>query len=352
MLAIQTYRFLIGTKVPFFDCPGIIQVFLREQGLSCGRFLYYFHDNDNLGRIAKDCPHIGPMRMRWDISGGEHWYLSNIGEDTGCTEEEILSVVPKIHRRYGLSEAHLLYQDIAFFGKQIPSILREPGNNPQCLKGSGITLYRDGVFSNWNSIDLNIIICNGEETYDPAPYFAAMKALLPGVRTMGFVECCLTQEEQALYDQQNQSAVPLAEKACRFFTDRLPVSSSEKDAMLEPPKLSVAPVLRKLGRQYGYSYAKHGQGFFYVQKRTENGHYILLDVDVGPMFKGVGLGIRYVGAGFDHRIFSTFRYPKDQNDLEDWLLLTFEMLAFGEETVFAALDGHYPPTPSWFVPVT
>lgn len=353
MLAIQTYRFLIGTKVPFSDCPGIVATFLREQNLHYGRFLYYFHDpNGALNKIAKDCPHIGPLRTRLDISGGEHLYLSNIEEDTGCTEGEILAVVPKIHRRYGLSEAHILYQDINFFGKQIPSILRSPGNNPACLKGSGISLYRDAVFSNWNSIELNIILCDGEETFEPAPYFEAMKTLLPGVRTTEFVECCLSEEEQAFYDRQNQRAIPLVETACEFFAERLPGSSSEKDAMLEPPKLSVAPALRKLGKQYGYSYAKHGQGFFSARKRTENGQYIQLDVDVGPMFKGVGLAVRYVGAGFDHPIASAFRYPKDQNDLESWFLQIFKVLASGEEAVFPALEALYPPTPAWFVPTT
>lgn len=352
MLAIQTYRFLIGTKIPFLDCPGIVETFLREQGLHYERFLYYFHDDDGLPKVMKDCPHIGPLRSRTDIIGREHLYLSNIEEDTGCTEGEILRVVPKIHRRYGLSEAHILYQDIDFFGKTIPSVIQQPGNNPECIKGSGITLYRDAVFTRWNSIDLNIILHNEEETYDPAPYLEAMKGLLPGVRAMGYVTCCLTEEERALYEELNQRAIPLVEKTHGFFGERLPACSSEMDAMLEPPKLSVAPVLRRLGKRYGYSYTRRENGFFLVQKRTANGHCILLDVDVGPMFKGVGLQIRYVGAGFDHRIASTFSYPKDQADLEDCLLQVFQALADGEEEAFPALEGLYPPTPDWFPPAT
>ena len=66
------------------------------------------------------------------------------------------------------------------------------------------------------------------------------------------------------------------------------------------------------------------------------------------MFKGVGLLIRYVGAGFDHRVGSTFRYPQDQNDLEEYLLQIFEALASAEKDVIPALDTHYPPTPDWF----
>lgn len=352
MLAIQTYRFLIGTKIPFTDCPGIVQTYLNQQSLHHGRFLYYFHDNcGGLPKIMKDCPHIGPMRSRL-TNAGEHFYLSNIEEDTGCPEAEIISVAPKIHRRYGLSEAHIIYQDIDFFAQKIPAIVKAPGNTPGCIKGSSITLYRDSVFPRWNSIDLRIVIHNGAETYDPAPCFEAMKQLLPGVRYMGFVECCLTNEEQAVYDTLNHSAAPLIEDACNYFQRFLPDRSRSDNAMLDAPKLSVAPVLKKLCKQHGYSYVKYEYGCFFIQKRTKNGHYILLDIDVGPMFKGVGLLVRYMGAGFDHRIGSTFRHPQDQADLETYLLQIFQVLASAEKEVFPALDVHYPPTPDWFSPIT
>lgn len=349
MFAIQTYRFLIGTKIPFSDFPGIVQAFLNQQSLHYERFLYYFHDPcGGLPKIMKDCPNIGPMRLRLNINGGEHFYLSDIEEDTGCTETEIISVVPKIHRRYGLSEAHIIYQDIDFFAQKIPAILQAPGNTPSCIKGSSITLYRDSVFPRWNGIDLKIIIHNGANAYDPTPYFEGMKQLLPGVRHMGFVECCLTNEEQSLYDHLNESAAPLVQNACNHFEKHLPERIASTPAILDTPSLSVAPALKRLGKQYGYSYVKHEYGCFFVQKRTANGHYILLDIDVGPMFKGVGLLIRYVGVGFDHRIGSTFRYPQNQKDLEDYLLQIFEALASAEKDVITALDSHYPPTPDWF----
>lgn len=352
MLAIQTYRFLVGTKIPFSDCPEIVQTFLKHQNLHYDRFLYYFHDNyGGLPKIMKDCPSIGPMRLR-RTNAGEHVYLSNIEEDTGCPEAEIVSVVPKIHRRYGLSEAHIIYQDIDFFAQKIPAIVHAPGNNPACIKGANVTLYRDSVFPRWNSIDLNIVIHNESETYDPVPYFETMKQLLPGVRYMGFVECCLTNEEQAIYNTLNQRAIPLVENACQYITNLLPDDASQDNAMLDTPKLSVAPLLKKLGKQYGYSYVKHECGCYFVLKRTKNGHYIFLDIDVGPTFKGVGLLIRYVGAGFDHRISSTFHYPQDQADLETYFLHIFRVLASAEKEVIPALDAHYPPTPDWFTPIT
>ena len=275
MLAIQTYRFLIGTKIPFSDCPEIVQSFMEQQNLHYGRFLYYFEDNyGGLPKIMKDCPHIGSMRSRLNCNGDEQFYLSNIEEDTGCTEAEILSVVPKIHRRYGLSEAHIIYQDIDFFAQKIPAVVQAPGNTPDRIKGSGITLYRDSVFPRWTSIDLKIIICNGTDTYDPTPYFEAMQQLLPGVRHMGFVECCLTTEEQFLYDRLNESVDPLIQRAYAHFEKLLPKDVSTPSTS-DAPKLSVAPALKRLGKQYGYSYIKHEYGCFFVQKRTKSGHYII-----------------------------------------------------------------------------
>lgn len=351
MLAVQTYRFLIGTKVPFSDCPGIVRTFLNRQSLHYDRFLYYFHDNfGGLPKIMKDCPHIGPMRSQ-PSGAGEVLYLSNIGEDTGCTEAEIMAVVPKIHRRYGLSEAYLIFQDIDFFGQHIPSAIQAPGNTPACIKGSSITLYRDAVFPRWNSIDLKIVIHNGTDTYDPAPYLEAMKQLLPGVRHVGGVECCMTNEEQTLYDGLNQSAAALAENVCSYLGELLPEQSRPEDVILDAPNLSVVPALKRIGKQYGYSYVKHEYGCFYVQKRTTNGHYILLDIDVGPTFKGVGVLIRHIGAGFEHRIGSAFRYPREQQELEDFLSQIFSALASAEKAVLPALDAHYPPTPDWYVPI-
>ena len=352
MLAIQTYTFLIGTKIPFSDFPGIIQTFMNQQKLHYNQFLYYFQDNyGGLPKIMKDCPNIGPIRSR-PLNVGELFYLSNIEEDTGCTEAEILSVVPKIHRKYRLSESHIIFQGIDFFAQQIPSVICAPGNDPSCVKGSSITLHRDAVFPRWNSIILKIVIHNGNDNYDPTPYFEAMKQLLPGVRHMGLVECCLTSEEQSLYTQLNERAAILIQTTCDHLKKLLPQPIDATPVRLDAPNLSVAPALKRIGKQFGYSYVKHEYGLFFIQKRTDNGHYILLEFDVGPMFKGVGLSVRYVGTGFDHRIGSTFRYPQNQKDLEDDLLQIFEALASAEKDIIPALDSHYPPTPDWFTPIS
>ena len=155
MLAIQTHHFLVGTKISFPEWPRIVQTFLEQQSLHYDRFLYYFEDfNDanRLPKIIKDCPNIGPLRSRpsRNPNNGDIFYLSNIEEDTGCTEAEILSVAPRIHRRYGLPENHIIYQDVDFFSRKTTAIIQAPGITPQHIKGSashstGIQYSLDGA---------------------------------------------------------------------------------------------------------------------------------------------------------------------------------------------------------------
>lgn len=351
MLAIQCYRFLIGTKIPFSDWPQIVQAFLNQQSLHHERFLYYFEDNcGGLPKALKDCPQLGPIRWRPAKSENIH-YLSNIEDDTGCTKADILSLMPKIYRRYGFSETHIIYQDINFFSQNIPAIVQAPGNTPSCIKGSSITCYRDSVFPRWSSIDLSIVIYDGEKTFDPTPYFDAMKQLLPGVRYFGFVECCMSEDELRAYETLNADAAALLESARNHLSNLLPTMSEQLPNGLNTPKLSAAPVLKKLCKQYGYEYVKCEYFHYFITKRTANGHSIMLEVDVGPSFKGVGLLVRYVGVGFDHRIASSFGYPQDQIDLENYLLQCFHALASAEKEVLPALDAHFPATPDWFTPL-
>lgn len=350
MFAIQTYNFLIGTKIPFTEFPGILQTFLKEQNLHYEQFLYYFEDNfDGLPKIMKDCPNIGPIRLRQQ--NVSFLYISNIEEATACTEEEILRVVPKIHRRYGISESYLIYQGVDFFGKTLPTLIQAPGNTPHCIKGPGIVLHRDAVFPRWTKISLRIVVHDGACSYDPTPYFEAMQKLLPGIRYMGFVECCLSEEEHAVYEGLNQRALPLVVQACQYFSERLPSHPDTYEA--DTPKFSVAPILKRLGKLYGYTYVKYEYGCYFLQKRTEKGHYISIDIDVGPRFREVTLLVRFIGAGFDHRISNSIsRYPRNQKELDSLILQFFMILASAEKEIIPTLDAHYPPTPDWFVPMS
>ena len=102
MLAIQTYRFRIKTKIPFSEWPQIAKTFLSQQSLHYGRFLYYFEDLcDACPKAVKNYPNLGPVRKRSNI--WQRPYLSNIEDGVGCSEAEIMALMPKIHRRYGFN---------------------------------------------------------------------------------------------------------------------------------------------------------------------------------------------------------------------------------------------------------
>ena len=50
MRVLQTYRFAVGTKLPFDRLPGMIDDFLREQNLRHHSFHYFFKDFDQSRR--------------------------------------------------------------------------------------------------------------------------------------------------------------------------------------------------------------------------------------------------------------------------------------------------------------
>ena len=103
MRLIKTQVFHIGTKIPYAEWPELVHRYLREQGLSSGKFLYYFmnlwHSPEfkqeyasacGCGRLAKDLPAIGAPRAHHNADGTEvhDLFISNIDTDGGCSEEQ------------------------------------------------------------------------------------------------------------------------------------------------------------------------------------------------------------------------------------------------------------------------
>lgn len=349
MFAIHHCNFWIGTKIPFSQFPHIVQSFLQQQELGYKRFLYYFEGDDTLHRIQKDCPAVGPIRTR--TNGKINYnFISNIDMDTDCTQSEILALVPKIHKQYGFSDNHLIYQDVNFFSKSFPAFILEPGCTPHSIIGPCIRCCRDGVFPRWSGIQMQFVTFDGQQIYDPTPYIEAMKQLLPGIVYKEFTEFFLPPQEQAMYENLNQQAEPVLEQIRAYFQAQLPASVSPGYKVPVTPKLSAAPVLKKLCKQFGYSYINCQNGLYTIQKRTANGHYIIPEIDIGPNFKAVSCWIHFKGAAFDHRIGATYRVPHCQAELEQDLLQLFRTLSGFEEKYLSRLDAHFPPTPDWFIP--
>lgn len=351
MLAIQVYRFWIKTKIPFSEWPQIARRFLEQQSLHYDRFLYYFEDEwGACPKAVRNYPNLGPVRE----GGGKQQnkpYLSNIEDGIGCSEAEIMALMPKIHRRFGFSESYIIFQDIDFFSKNIPAIIQAPGRSPASIQGSGIVCFRDSVFPQMSCLDLRIIINDGQHTYDPAVHLEAMKALLPGIKYEGFVECCMTEEEQEACSKLNQSAAPLVEDVRKYMDAHLPGAERKPEYSENAVKLSLAPMLKKLCKQFGYTYVQCLFLVFSVRKRTPNGHYLVLSFDPGTYHHEVSFQAEVTGVGFRHTIAKASFFQASGGDVKCFLAKCFEVLSQAEKEVLPALDAHYPPTPEWFSPV-
>lgn len=384
MRVFQVYHFLLGTKRPFSDWPSLAQAFLDRQGLHPQKFCYYFDDLDNSDwynrildgracqtcrsgqdceacrkeaqrgldrktachRAVKDCPALGPVRTEIPRSGCASAFLTNIDQDTPCSEAQLLSMLPKLYRKYGFNNSYLFYQDVDFFSRRLPSLTRVDRPLAERFVGSGIVLNRWSVDTKWNGITLRIDVLHGAELLDAAPYRDAMAALLPRVRCMEYQETYFSPEEQAELDARNAEAQPLLEQAQAFFKTRFP--GSDGPNLGASAVVSLAPTLRKLCRRYGYSYLKYFNNTHLIQKPTPHGHVLVLELDTGVRRQEANLLIYLQGLGFSHRVAYLGYAPRDQADAEAYLARLFEALSEAETAVLPALDALHPPAPAWF----
>ena len=344
MRVIQIYKFQIGTKIPFNQWPDFVQEYLRGLGLTYERFLYSFDENGlGIQKAIMDCPKLGPVQRRFSYKSMQR-YLTNL-DGSGCTEAEIMGMLGKIYRRYGFDSTFLMYDGIDFFSERVPTVEKSPANHLSCLKGASITCCRDSVFPRMSSIIMQIVIGDEHGLKDPTPYLEGMKALLPKIGYTEYVECILTEEEQALYDRLNLAAAPLVEQLRKKADSRLPHPDSHWHG--NPPQLKAAPVIKKLCKRFGSTYAASGQ----AQTRTSNGHYLTLFVDVTPLGKHVRAGIELEGLGVYYLIGNSNFGPRNQQELEVYLTELFSAFADIERELIPALEPLFPTTPLWFVPM-
>lgn len=284
MRVIETYTFKLSPKTPYSDYPAIARRFLDEQQLVSHRFLYYFDESTFLksfeetllsggcAKATKDCPALGKIRILDKPPFGDSpmLFLSNIDLDTGCTEADVLPHMKKIHRRYGFRESDIYYYDIDFFGHVIPfeRDLTDVESNAAHFQqapdfafllhsqpyGSGIRLHR--YITGGNYISLSIDLLHDGKIHDATPYFEAMKALLPKIHPTVDMKVYLTDEEKREISLWDEEIAPALEKPRSFFDERFPSRDGQVSTF---PRYTVAPKLKKLAKQYGFSY--HYEGF-------------------------------------------------------------------------------------------
>ena len=350
MQVIKTYRFKIGTKIPFSEWPDRIHRFLESQNLTSHRFMCFFMGylgygpNTNGGknydpeeykknlergacaRIVKDCPELGPLQIR----SGESRNLPDYAviDKDDFPEEKILPLMNKIHRRYGFMESDLYYCDIDFFGKRSAV--------------SGFSLYRDACADNF--IDLSIEILQDGKILDASPYFKAFKPFFPSIRSSESMEILLSDAEKQAVEKRNVLAGPELEKSRAFFSERFFYSEKQN---LEPVQYAVAPILKKLCKKHGYHY-RYDDYTYDMEKRTARGNFLHCEILTGPSHADLSVIVSIRGLGFEHRLGVLSQAVKSQPELDDCLVRTMETVAEFEETSLPELEACFPENPDWF----
>lgn len=384
MQVLQTYRFCMGTKIPFDRWPGLIEEFLREQNLHHHSFHYFFKDFDlsrrcrdtldgskcatcgsdstycdtcrkeaenalrkgtGCQRAAKENPFLGAIQVEETKYNTLH-LLHNFMDESNTAKQAVYGILPKLHRRYGFAECYLIYRDIDFFGSQLPSPAPRIDSADCVYDGSGILLHRS-----CNSRDNEILLCVQSnypgEVPDGAVYADALAAMLPGIKWESFTRIIMNEAEQADYATRNRQVAPSLEAAKAFFTVQMP---EEKGNIDPDAPVSVAAWLKKMAKRYGYTYGGFDGYVYRMKKKLPGGHYVCLDFLSDVHDPAADPMVRLQGLGFRHEIWADGFVPQNPKDAEHYFTRLFDTLATAEKTVFPAILDCYPATPDWFVP--
>ncbi len=382
MRAIQSFIFDTANKITFSHLPEIVHRFLAEQHLSANAFLYYLECCDRteyairkivknppksgLVRAVRDCPKLGTVKKYTPFDeryGYTCLYVSNISEPTECTEADMQPFFRRMERTYGLSKAILYYCNVDFFEKVIPyardlsrvkqrsELLGYPFDETEMLDlqpyGSMVRITRTIAGPSFNDLTLSVDVLHDGMYYDPSLYYEAMKALLPGIKSRTILRIVPNEKEQAAIEASNTKAAPLISECRAFLSGRL--SPADRQTM-HPCNYNLAPKLKKLAKNSGYSYSFFGNGVFRMDKCLPRGHYMSINVSTGPSHYDSTFQLIISGLGFSHNLAKVMFAPTDQNEF-DTCADAFFTTVHEFETEFASkLDSLYDPTPAWFFP--
>lgn len=353
MRILQCYRFLVGTKIPFDQWPGIIENFLQQQKLSHNFFHYcmetFVHtapgEKTACERAAKENSFLGQIHIR-ETKPYTIQSLNNFTDASNMAKDQIYAILSKIYRRYGFAETSLIYRDIDFFSQRVPTPIPQSENLMIGYEGSGITLYRSCI-SRDSAIILNVECTDPHNVPDATAYADALGKLLPGVKCVSTTEIIMDAEEQAHYDKLRAQAKPLIAQAKDFFAQQMPETKGNDDP---EEKVNISSYLKKMGKTYGYTYSGYRDHNYFMKKKLFNGHYICVEFASHPADPGADPYVKLCGLGFVHNIWADGFSPQNYKDASEYFAKLFRTLAEAEKTVFSAIEELYPPTPDWFVP--
>lgn len=364
MRVIKKRNYYIRGKIPYSQWPELIHRYMHEQGLTNQKFLYCFSNLTNPAgclRLVKDLPEIGSPREFYEDGQYREFFLTNIDTDNGCSEAQIMPLMKKIHRSYGLTDCDLYYLDVDFFSDPIPSgrllklaerhyhIINKPVNPLYMIDrqpyGSGFHLHRDILSDNYLSMSVDIL--HHGVIMDPEPYFSAMEKLLPGIRSNEMLNIYPTDEEQNAFDQNNATAMP-AIKRCRDWLDaKLPGVGRQNTFR---SNYNLAPKLKKLAKKYGFDYSYSGGGLYTLQHKTEKGHIFQLVADSGPSHYDTSFSMSIQGLGFYFILCAAMFVPTGQQEFDACAERAAEVADVFRKEMLPALDVYWPDTPDWYIP--
>jgi hypothetical protein len=383
---LQYYRFRVGRKIPFDKWPGIVEVFLKEQGLSHRYFHYWMESFDfsekyravldgskcqscqahresscerckkeaadglrkgtGCERAVRENPFLAPM-VTWNTRYDRMRALHNYDDEGNDAKAQIYGILPKLYRRYGFTETRLIYRDIDFFGHRLPSPKPVADRPLEGYMASGITLYRSCLGEN-NAIILVVEAQYPGDVPDANLYADALGAKLPGVKRLCGTEIVMEEPDEKRYSELAALVAPKVCAAKAFFEEAMPKHRNDDEPESSP---NVAAVLKRLCKRYGYQYVGYDYYIYFAQKKLPGGHYVCVELESSPTFPAADPGVSLYGLGFRHEIWSDIFRPQNAGVTSDYLNAFFQTLARAEETVFAEILKEYSDTPDWYLPV-
>ena len=370
MRIIDEYCFKTGTQIPFSELPDIIHSFFTETGVSYNKFLYYFGDivcrGDVLSKrgcvkILKDCPKLGELTLCEGEKAGSfnNYFISNISSYSENMENDILPLMKKIHKYYGMSENVLYYYDVDFFGKVIPfgrdtSIAEEryAKANVSCdynyslysqPYGSGIKIYRD-CLDTYLLLSVDVLIDG--KVMDSSHFAEMLQKHLPGIKRSDSQKFILTQHELKETEENNKKAGGLI-RSIREYYDSIMPSSGRQNGFSS--KFAMAPTLKKYAKKYGYIYENVYSGVYCLEKAPGTGPIIRLTVDSGPSRYSADFILEITaGPGYEHQLFYTMQTPTDQESFDICVDKFFDLVNDFESRFYPELSEIFPPVPAWY----
>ena len=356
MRIFQHYNFAIGTKIPFHQCPAIVLRFLNDLGLHHQKLLYYFSDyvqanvqdppNTACHRASKENPQLGCVYEKEDTYT-KTVYITNIGDEHGCKEDELLSLIPKLSRRYAFVDSVLTFDEIDFFHRNSISAhnVKSTLNLQKHPTTSYIKLIRS-CRSKDNAICIVIEITNGDSLMDASLYQDAFAKLVPNIPCESYQTFSLTDDEQTEYDVYHDHASSLLASLCHQEPEQW---EPDKPAERTNRIWTLSPILKQMLPKHGYTYHKREFGFYYFYRKDSFGHVLMLELDAEPRSSAFLVRLLYNGPGFSHSIPIAVTYQAGKTEFRSFMQYVFSKVQQLEETILIQVGSVYPPTPSWFV---